>query len=110
MAKRQFDTDNRADQWKEDLRHLSDTVEELVNATSKDASSEMHDLRARAESRLKAARARLEARGERIYDETRETISQQVECCDRYVRENPWSSIGIGTAIGVLVGMLLGRR
>ncbi|RUR36065.1 DUF883 family protein [Vreelandella populi] len=110
MAKRQFGSDSRADQLKEDLRHLSDTVEELVNATSKDASGEMSDLRARAESRLKKARAQLEARGERLYDDTRETISDQVECCDRYVRENPWSSIGIGTAVGVLVGMLLGRR
>ena len=42
MAKRNTDTSARADQLKEDLRHLSETVEELVNATSKDASSD-HD-------------------------------------------------------------------
>ncbi|WP_249977150.1 DUF883 family protein [Vreelandella olivaria] len=110
MAKRNSDTSTRADQLKEDLRHLSETVEELVNATSKDASGEMRDLRERAERRLKDTRARLEAKGERLYDETRETLSHQVECCDRYVHDNPWTSIGIGAAAGLIVGMLLGRR
>ena len=89
MAKRNTDTSARADQLKEDLRHLSETVEELVNATSKDASSEMRDLRERAERRLKDTRTRLEARGERFYEDTRETLSEQAACCDRYVHENP---------------------
>ncbi|EHJ92357.1 DUF883 family protein [Vreelandella boliviensis] len=110
MAKHNSDTTTRSDQLKEDLRHLSETVEELVNATSKDASGEMHDLRERAERRLKDTRARLEARGERIYEDTRETLSHQADCCDRYVHDNPWTSIGIGAAAGVVVGMLLGRR
>ncbi|RUR34004.1 DUF883 family protein [Vreelandella andesensis] len=110
MAKRNTDTSARADQLKEDLRHLSETVEELMNATSKDASGEMRDLRERAEKRLKDTRARLEARGERLYEDTRETLSHQVDNCDRYVHENPWASIGIGAAVGLMVGMLLGRR
>ena len=101
MAKRNTDTSARADQLKEDLRHLSETVEELMNATSKDASSEMRDLRERAERRLKDTRTRLEARGERFYEDTRETLSEQAECCDRYVHENPWTSIGIGAAAGM---------
>ncbi|AVI62863.1 DUF883 family protein [Halomonas sp. GFAJ-1] len=110
MAKRNTDSSARADQLKEDLRYLSETVEELVNATSKDASGEMRDLRERAERRLKDTRSRLEAKGERIYDETRESLSHQVDCCDRYVHDNPWTSIGIGAAAGLIVGMLLGRR
>ena len=110
MAKRQPAYSTQADQLKDDLRHLSETIEELVNATAKDASGEMTDLRTRAERRLKDTRARLEARGERIYDETRDTISSQADACDRYVHENPWTSIGIGAAAGMVVGMLLGRR
>jgi ElaB/YqjD/DUF883 family membrane-anchored ribosome-binding protein len=27
-----------------------------------------------------------------------------------YVRENPWQSIGIAAAVGVVAGLLLGRR
>ncbi|HAA45876.1 MAG: hypothetical protein XD36_1172 [Halomonas sp. 54_146] len=110
MAKREPIYSTQADQLKDDLRHLSETVEELVNATAKDASTEMHDLRARAERRLKDTRARLEARGERIYEETRDSLTHQADACDRYVHDNPWTSIGIGAAVGVVVGMLLGRR
>ncbi|MDN6179965.1 MAG: DUF883 family protein [Halomonas subglaciescola] len=107
MAKKQSDS---SAQLQDDLRHLSDTVEELVSATAKDTSTEMSDLRKRAEKRLKDTRSRLEARGEQLYADTRESINNQADCCDRYVHENPWSSIGIGAAAGVVVGLLLGRR
>jgi ElaB/YqjD/DUF883 family membrane-anchored ribosome-binding protein len=110
MAKKQSDHNAQSDQLQDDLRHLSDTVEELVNATAKDASSEMKDLRERAEKRLKDTRSRVEARSERLYADTRESLTNQADCCDRYVHENPWASIGIGAAAGVVVGLLLGRR
>lgn len=110
MAKRPSNYSEQSEQLKEDLRQLSETVEELVNATAKDASSEMSDLRARAESRLKDTRSRLEAQGEKIYTETRDSLSHQADCCDRYVHDNPWTSIGIGAAAGVVVGLLLGRK
>ncbi|NYS60997.1 DUF883 family protein [Vreelandella salicampi] len=110
MAKRPSHYSEQSEQLKEDLRQLSETVEELVNATAKDASTEMSDLRSRAERRLKDTRSRLEARGEKIYTDTRDSLSQQVDCCDRYVHDNPWSSIGIGAAAGVVVGLLLGRK
>ncbi|MEN1233372.1 hypothetical protein AAIG83_33705, partial [Pseudomonas aeruginosa] len=29
---------------------------------------------------------------------------------DEYVRENPWTGVGIGAAIGVVLGVLLSRR
>lgn len=110
MAKRPANYSEQSEQLKEDLRQLSDTVEELVNATAKDASSEMNDLRSRAERRLKDTRSRLETQGEKIYTETRDSLSHQADCCDRYVHDNPWTSIGIGAATGVVVGLLLGRK
>lgn len=110
MAKRTSHYADQSEQLKEDLRQLSDTVEELVNATAQDASSEMSDLRTRAERRLKDTRSRLEARGEKIYHDTRDTLSSQADCCERYVHENPWTSIGLGAAAGVVVGLLLGRK
>ena len=29
---------------------------------------------------------------------------------DNYVRENPWTGVGIGAAVGVVLGVLLARR
>lgn len=93
-------------QLKEDLRNLSRTVEELVSATANDSRSNVKELRDRAEKRLHETRTRLESRGEMLYDDVRDNV----DLCDRYVHENPWTSIGVGTALGVVVGMLIGRR
>ncbi|MDT8895750.1 DUF883 family protein [Halomonas sp. I1] len=97
-------------QLREDLNNLTQTVEELVNATADDSRNNVKELRERAEKSLKDTRARLEARGERVYHEARDNVTRQADACDRYVHDNPWTSIGIGAAVGVVVGMLLGRR
>ncbi len=97
-------------QLKEDLRNLSRTVEELVSATADDSRGNIKELRDRAEKHLHETRARLEARGEKLYHDTRDSVMDSADMCDRYVHQNPWTSIGIGTAVGVVVGMLIGRR
>lgn len=110
MANRTPHSSDTTQQLKEDLHHLTQTIEELVSATADDSRSNIKELRDKAEQRLKATRDRLESRGERLYDETRDSVEHQVDVCDRYVRENPWTSIGIGAAAGVVIGLLLGRR
>ena len=110
MASRTPHTDDTARQLKEDLHQLSRTIEELVSATADDSRSNIKELRERAEKRLKETRERLEARGERLYGEARDSLHHQADACDRYVHENPWTSIGIGAAVGVVNGMLIGRR
>ena len=29
---------------------------------------------------------------------------------DTYVKDNPWKAVGIGAAVGVVLGMLINRR
>lgn len=103
-------TNASAQQLKEDLKQLSGTLEELLSATADDSRDNIKQWRTKAEARLQETRARLEAQGERHYRQARDTVSDQVECCDRYVHDNPWKSVGIGTAVGVIVGLLIGRR
>ncbi|MGM0912853.1 MAG: DUF883 family protein [Pseudomonadota bacterium] len=103
-------THESTEQLKEDLQHLSQTIEELVSATADDSRGNIKELRERAEKRLKETRERLESRGERLYGEARETIDHQVDACDRYVHDNPWTSIGIGAGVGIVIGLLIGRR
>jgi ElaB/YqjD/DUF883 family membrane-anchored ribosome-binding protein len=42
----------------------------------------------------------------RLSECTRECI----ETTDNYVHENPWTSVGIAAGVGLIFGMLLGRR
>ncbi|CAM3459377.1 DUF883 family protein [Halomonas lysinitropha] len=110
MASHAPRTSESTQQLREDLNQLTQTIEELVNATADDSRSNIKELRERAEKRLKDTRERLETRGERIYDEARDSVTQQADACDRYVHDNPWTSIGIGAGVGVVIGMLIGRR
>ncbi len=106
----QHDKNTSTAQLREDLHHLSRTVEELVNATAEDSRSNVKEMRDRAQRSLKETRGRLEARGEKFYHDTRDGVLDSADLCDRYVHENPWTSIGVGTAVGVVLGLLLGRR
>lgn len=110
MANRKPNIDTSTDQLKADLHHLSQTIEELVNATADDSRNNIKELRAKAEKRLQDTRSRLESRGEQLYSEARDNVRQQADACDQYVHENPWTSIGIGATVGVVIGMLIGRR
>lgn len=106
----QHDNSTSTAQLKEDLQHLSRTVEELVSATAEDSRSNVKEMRDRAQQRLKETRSRVEARGESLYHDTRDGVLDSADVCDRYVHQNPWTSIGVGTAVGVVIGLLLGRR
>lgn len=98
------------EQLKDDLRYLSQTVEDLVSATADDSRSNIKELRSRAETRLRETRARIEARGEKAYHDARDGVLDSADMVDRYAHKNPWTCIGIGTAVGVVVGMIVGRR
>tara|TARA_B100000700_G_scaffold328976_2_gene448701 strand:+ start:11292 stop:11663 length:372 start_codon:yes stop_codon:yes gene_type:complete len=110
MANRTPNVDASTDQLKSDLEHLTHTLEELVNATADDSRSNIKEMRERAEQRLKDTRTHLEARGEQLYSNARDNVREQADVCDKYVHDNPWTSIGIGAGIGVVIGMLIGRR
>jgi ElaB/YqjD/DUF883 family membrane-anchored ribosome-binding protein len=86
-----------------DARILVSDAEELLKATASQTGE-----------RVTAARARLEA----ALAGARHTIAvgarHAAQVTDRYVHENPWKSVGITAAVsagvGLLVGMLIGRR
>ena len=49
---------------------------------------------------------RLEAMGQVIDSQARKTAS----LTNGYVHEQPWSAIGVGVSVGVLLGFLLAKR
>ena len=90
----------------DDLRQVIVDVEELLKATAGQAGERVSEARQRAEQTLRATRLRLgELEGEAL-DHAREAAGE----ADRYVRENPWQSIGIAAGVAFLVGVLISRR
>ena len=99
-----------ADQAKEELvanlRRVISDAEDLLAATAGDADSKIAELRARARQNLAVARDKLADADAALRAQARRAMN----ATDDYVHDNPWSSIGAAAAIGMLVGVLLGRR
>lgn len=98
--------ENVTDDLRAELKTLADTLEEVLNSSADKSKEEMGKLRSKAESALKESRARLGETSEAILRQTRETAAR----ADDYVRANPWTGVGIGAAVGLVLGVLLSRR
>jgi ElaB/YqjD/DUF883 family membrane-anchored ribosome-binding protein len=95
-----------ADQLMSDLKSVVNDAEALLNATSTQTGDKIQAVRARAEESLRNARARLTE----IEQEAMRRAKEIADATDEYVRDNPWQSVGIAAGIGLLLGVLLGRR
>lgn len=66
---------------------------------------------------LKAAKAKFErtlvkAKDDiiRLEEAAVEKAKVAARATDDYVKENPWKAVGLGTAVGVVIGMLIARK
>ncbi|MDX7990567.1 DUF883 family protein [Xenorhabdus littoralis] len=89
-----------------ELQSLADTLEEVLNESGDKSKAELEKLRSKAEKTLKNARVTLSDASDRLVDQTKEIAGH----ADSYVRDNPWTGVGIGAAVGVVLGVLLSRR
>jgi ElaB/YqjD/DUF883 family membrane-anchored ribosome-binding protein len=46
----------------------------------------------------------------RLEETVVEKTKVAAKATDEYVKENPWKAVGLGAAIGVVVGMLIARK
>lgn len=78
----------------------------MLNSSADKSKEEVSKLRSKAEQALKESRYRLGETGDALAKQTREAALR----ADEYVRDNPWTGVGIGAAVGVVLGVLLTRR
>ncbi len=89
-----------------EARNFLADIEDLVKATTSLTGEDLARAKARLNERITEAKASFEKMGRAVTDGTR----QAAQATDGYVHESPWKAIGIGAALGVLVGYLLSRR
>ncbi|MDR0457586.1 MAG: DUF883 family protein [Burkholderiaceae bacterium] len=88
------------------LRRVIADAEELLAATADENSGKLVELRERVKDNLRVARDKLADAEELVCAQARRVAY----AADDYVHDNPWSSIGAAAALGILIGVLLGRR
>lgn len=89
-----------------DLRLVVADAEELLRTTAGQAGEGAAELRARVQASLANARDGLAQAQEAALERARAAG----RAADDYVHENPWRSIGVAAACGLVVGLLIGRR
>lgn len=92
--------------FKDDLTLLSDTLEELLNASGDPADQHYVALRMRAERVLNDVKTRASAAPDTYYCRAKEAVCQ----ADDYIHDNPWQGVGVAAAAGLFLGLLLARR
>jgi len=89
-----------------DMKVVVADAEELLRATANQAGDKVSELRGRIQDHLVTARASLADAQAAMVDKAKEVG----RATDDYVQDNPWRSVGIAAGVGLLVGLLIGRR
>lgn len=88
-----------------DLKALASDAEELLLATANQAGEKV------ALARQKIEQSLIEGK-KALADAEKNLVKKSKECAeiaDDYVRENPWSAVGIAAGVGLVLGLLIRR-
>lgn len=88
-----------------DLKALTSDVEELLKATASQTGESLAELRQRLEKKLENGRKTLSEQEKALVDKAEEARAS----AEAYIRENPWTTVGIAAGVGLVLGLLLGR-
>lgn len=99
-------TSAQGDKLMNDLKLVIADAEELLRVTADQASGAATEVRGRIQGRLQQAKAELA----RLQEAAIAKVKAAGHATDEFVHENPWKSIGIGAGVGLVIGLLIGRR
>ncbi len=95
-----------ADKIAGEMTALVQDAEALLHATSGQSDSKVAEIRARLSGAV--ANARTTCRS--LQGKAAEQVRHGIETTDATVRTHPWESVGVAFAVGLVVGVLVGRR
>jgi ElaB/YqjD/DUF883 family membrane-anchored ribosome-binding protein len=90
----------------EGFRAVLADAEELVKATASETGERVRLVRSRLEHSLQAARERFAELEELALERSRAAA----RATDRFAHDNPWQTAGVAAGIGLLLGLLIGRK
>jgi ElaB/YqjD/DUF883 family membrane-anchored ribosome-binding protein len=90
----------------DDLRQVIADTEELLRMTADEVGDGVAQVRGRVQRRLQSARTQLA----QWQDTATATVKTAGDVADEFVHQHPWTSIGIGAVVGLVVGQLMDHR
>lgn len=89
-----------------ELRMVVSDAEQLLESTAGQVGEGAAEARGRIQARLQQTKENLL----RLQETAVARAKEAGQATDHYVHDNPWKSIGVAAGIGLLVGILIGRR
>lgn len=89
-----------------DVKVVISDAEELLKATASAAGEKVAAARERVQDSLHKAKVKLAEAEEVVIQRAKQTA----RVTDEYVHEHPWRSVGIAAGVGLIIGLLIGRR
>jgi len=89
-----------------DLKTLVADAEELLKATASQAGDKIGVARQKIEQSLIEGKKALADAEKALVKKSKE----YADVADDYVRENPWSAVGVAAGIGLILGLLIRRN
>lgn len=89
-----------------DFKVVVADAEALIKATANQGGEALANLRSKAEKSLSVAKVKLADAQEALVEKSKVAA----KATDEYVHENPWKSVGVAAGVGLVIGLLIGRR
>jgi ElaB/YqjD/DUF883 family membrane-anchored ribosome-binding protein len=89
-----------------DMKLVITDAEEILRATAGAAGEKVTELRERITVRLRDAKERLADAEVALVDSTKAAA----RATDDFVHNEPWKAVGVAAALGLALGVLIGRR
>lgn len=89
-----------------DLRLVISDAEELLRLGAEQTGASAVEWRAKVQERITQARHKLAD----VQDNAVERAKAAGHAADDYVHDHPWKAVGAAAGIGLIVGLLIGRR
>ena len=89
-----------------DLKVVIADAEELLKATASQAGEKVAQARVKIQDSLDQAKVTLGRLGEVGVDKAKAAA----RVTDDFVHDSPWTAVGIGAGVGLILGLLIGRR
>jgi len=95
-------SDINTDRLVSDLRTVTRDAEELLKTVSGERGNGSNEMRARLSSAIESAKA--------TYHRLEDKAVAGAKATDKAIRAHPYESLGVAFGMGLLVGVLVGRR
>ncbi|HJW25714.1 MAG TPA: DUF883 family protein [Rhodocyclaceae bacterium] len=89
-----------------DMKVVISDAEEILRATAGAAGEKMGEMRTKIEASLRDAKLRLADAEAALLDKAKAAAN----ATDDFVHDHPWQAVGVAAAVGLALGVLIGRR